>query len=204
MKKIISTPSFREFCMAISPVVPLEIKVIPTQTNPLILLIVFVVISRIIYVKVKIKKIWKWSHVGFRTDNLTLKNISNYLLASSLFCVGFVVIQGSQHVRPISAQACIFSLLYCFTQEVVFRSYLMKASEEWFGDNAATIITVNVILFTAMHSFFGLNPLQYGLLATAGFGFSYIYYKIPNIWLVTFFHFSTNILALHLGMFHPY
>jgi membrane protease YdiL (CAAX protease family) len=163
---------------------------------------VFLSVLGIIFIKIK-KGIWTWRDVGFQKKTFNFENLSLYLFVTLIFCIGFIVIHGSHNTKNLRLEIILLSMVYCFCQELVFRGYLMKVGKEWFGSDA-TNIAVNVILFTLMHSFYKLDATDYTLLAIAGFGFSYMYYKIPNIWLVTIFHFCTNLLALHLGMFGHY
>ena len=120
------------------------------------------------------------------------------------FSIGFIAlyawIYDLNHIKTLSINISIFSVLYSFPQVILYQGFLMKVGKKLFKKSWVNI-TVNVLLFTSMHIFYHLPWFDYVLLAFAGLGFSWTYSKCKNIYLVGLFHFILNLIAIHLGMF---
>lgn len=202
MRKIISLPAAEFFAVSFIPL-SLVLKLVPVYDNYLVLIFAMLVAATMTEIRIK-KKVWTWSDLGFRRDTLTLRSIRFYFSITVIYLAGFYLLYGyGKKDMLLKGTTIMASLLFSFSQEFLYRGYLMKMGERLFSDRRVNI-AVNTVLFTFMHAFFHLAPWSYVLIAIAGFGFAYSYDRYPNIYLVSLFHFMTNLMALHLGMFTPH
>lgn len=85
-------------------------------------------------------------------------------------------------------------------QEVLYRSFLMHKLKRLFT-NMWTVILSNTFLFTLLHIIYPQKQIMLPFAFFAGLMFSYIYYRKPNIVLVSILHSILNFIAVYLGFF---
>ncbi len=211
MKKIITTlatlPLAVQYFWSILPVGLLISGFIPTRANPIVLAVVLIVVIATIFYNIEIKKKWTWRDIGHRADMWSAKSMLAYACITIIFCAGFYLVYPLMHdVKYVTLDApkVIFSLVISTGQVILFQGFLMKLGDELFDGNKNLNIGVNTTIYVFMHSFFSLDIGEYILIAIGGLGFSGIYNRYPNIYLVALFHFATNILAIKMNMFHTF
>jgi len=85
-------------------------------------------------------------------------------------------------------------------QEIIFRGILMKFLEKVFS-NPFTIIIINASVFAFMHVIYLNSIFVLPMTFIAGIGFAWMYYKYPNLILISGTHTVVNFLAMVLGFF---
>lgn len=85
-------------------------------------------------------------------------------------------------------------------QEVLYRSFLMHKLRSLFS-NMWTVILTNTFLFTLLHVIYPHKQIMLPFAFSAGIVFAYIYYKKPNIVLISILHAILNFTAVYLGFF---
>ncbi len=85
-------------------------------------------------------------------------------------------------------------------QEVLYRSFLMHKLKSLFN-NMWTVILANTFLFTLLHIIYPHKEIMLPFAFSGGIVFAYIYYKKPNIVLISILHAILNFTAVYLGFF---
>lgn len=214
-KLLVSVHPAIEYFWLVLPVILLLSGCIPAKSNPAVLVVVLIIIGLIIFSRVTIGGQWTLYDLGFKIKVWDKTVIIVYVLTTLIFCSGFYVIypliHEVKHTVTLNPKSITFSFLVSIGQVIVFQAYLMKAGEMLFKSKITNIL-VNTSLFTFMHAFFPLDVGEYVLLFVAGLGFSGIYSiedkdekgKYKNIYLVGMFHFATNLVSIHMSMFHMF
>ncbi len=85
-------------------------------------------------------------------------------------------------------------------QELIFRGILMKLLRNVFS-NPIFIIGLNAAVFALIHIIYLNATFVLPLTFIAGIGFAWIYYKYPNLILISASHTILNFVAMILGFF---
>lgn len=85
-------------------------------------------------------------------------------------------------------------------QEIVFRGILMKFLRHAFK-SPFFIITLNASLFALIHVIYLNSILILPITFVGGIGFAWLYYKYPNLILISISHTILNFVAMILGFF---
>lgn len=85
-------------------------------------------------------------------------------------------------------------------QEVVFRGVLMNMLIRAFK-NPISIIGLNACVFALLHIIYVNATLVLPVTLIAGIGFAWIYYKYPNLILISISHTILNFVGMILGFF---
>lgn len=85
-------------------------------------------------------------------------------------------------------------------QEIAFRGILMNMLIRAFK-NPVIIIGVNAIIFALLHIIYLNAIFVLPFTFIAGIGFAWLYYKYPNLILVSISHSILNFVAMILGFF---
>jgi len=152
-----------------------------------------------------IVKYEKWSSLDLGIFKHFLKDITPYLIFT-IVGVGFLfwLSKISTH-NPLLDWWNNYKFLALFipisvTQEIVFRGVLMKMLRNVFT-NPAFIIILNASLFALMHVIFSNATFILPLTFIAGIGFAWIYYRYPNLILISISHCILNFIAMIFGFF---
>lgn len=140
--------------------------------------------------------------LGIRTDNLkqsffpyTLFTISGvvilFFLSSSL---GKTPLSNWWNYSHLTWAFLPISLVQEFVYRAVFQTKLQKAMKPM---SAILIIT---FLYSGMHILWK-DPLILIMTFGAGLGWGYLWYRYPNLYLITISHALLNFLAIYLGFF---
>lgn len=141
--------------------------------------------------------------LGMRVDNIR-KDFLPYLIFTTLGVVGLLVYAHyleQQHIQwPQTAQLFLLFLPVSFAQEFLFRSYLMHRLRQLFK-SIATVVLVNAVLFTFLHAMYADILINLPLAFVAGVAFALMYYKYPNLWLISLSHGILNFVAVYYSFF---
>lgn len=85
-------------------------------------------------------------------------------------------------------------------QEIIFRGILMRLLRRAFSDRFF-IFTLNASLFALIHIIYDNSLFILPLTFFGGLGFAWIYYRYPNLILVSISHTILNFIAMILGFF---
>ena len=89
-----------------------------------------------------------------------------------------------------------FSIL----QEIIFRGVLMRLLRKAFT-SPVFIITINAALFSFMHVIYTHSIFVLPMTFIGGIGFAWMYYKYPNLILISASHTVFNFVGMILGFF---
>lgn len=141
--------------------------------------------------------------LGMRVDNIR-KDFLPYLIFTTMGVVGLLAYAHyleQQHIQwPQTAQLFLLFLPVSFAQEFLFRSYLMHRLRQLFK-SIATVVLVNAALFTFLHAMYADILINLPLAFVAGVAFALMYYKYPNLWLISLSHGILNFVAVYYNFF---
>lgn len=149
-----------------------------------------------------------WTYKDLEIKKNFTKDFLPYLIFTVL---GVVIILGlSKFVPPPHVLAhyewwedARFLLLFIpisVLQEIIFRGVLMHMLRRAFS-SAPFIIILNASLFALIHIIYLNTSIIMPLTFVGGIGFAWIYYKYPNLILISISHTILNFTAMTLGFF---
>lgn len=180
------------------PIMLLYYKVLPSYSRiPLLLIITLFLYG--------ITRYEKWNIHDFGIQ----KNWKKYFLPYSLFTIVGVlfllVVEEIDIATPMLSWWTNVRFLLLFIplsilQELIFRGMLMNMlrkvfTSKWF------IILLNASVFALMHIIYLHAYFTLPLTFIAGIGFAWIYYKYPNLVLISIAHSILNFTGMILGFF---
>lgn len=162
------------------------------------LIVLFSVIAVIIAIVIKEK--WTFKKLGFRIDNFK-SSFLPYLLFSVVAGLGITILAnllGGKHtlVLWLDPHFQYWFLILSLAQEFAYRGFLMPRLQEIFK-SPLLIIFVNSIIFAFLHIIYPNPSVNLSLTLAGGLGFATLYYKYPNIFLVTISHAVLNVLTVY-------
>lgn len=186
------------FYLFIIPVLLLYYKIIPGDFRSLMLLGVTV----ILYGIVKHAK-WTLKDIGL------IKNWKKDLIPYALFTGSAVLFlfwlsKITPH-EPLSFWWKNIKFLLLFIplsvlQEIAFRGILMNMLIRAFK-NPFIVISVNALIFALLHIIYLNAIFVLPFTFIAGIGFAWLYFKYPNLIMVSISHSILNFVAMILGFF---
>ncbi|HWA32245.1 MAG TPA: hypothetical protein VG694_02245 [Candidatus Paceibacterota bacterium] len=202
MKKYVRSPSLWEFfVIAVVPPLLLAVHLLPSKIHPYVLILVVAVVILIARLRN-----YTLESLSISIPRLDFVSVAVFLSVISLFGIWFIFLRetyANNEANTLGLYTLARSMLYSFLQVFLYQSYLMKIGEKIFRNDFANI-GINATSFACMHIFYRLALGDYLLIGVAGLGFNLYYrYVKRNFWILGLFHFSTNMMAIHLGMFHP-
>lgn len=99
-----------------------------------------------------------------------------------------------------SAKFLLLFIPLSVVQEIVFRGVLMKLLRHAFT-NPVFIIGLNAIVFALIHVIYVNMTFVLPMTFIAGVGFAWMYYKYPNLILISISHTILNFIGMVLGFF---
>ncbi len=183
----------------ISPIVILYFGIIPFSARLWILgLYMLVAISIVIRQERSLRSL------GMRSDNLktTVVPYTIFTLVSVLLLLLFAHILGKEPIPEWTHNSSLLFLFIpiSFTQEFLYRSVLMTELRRFYA-SIISVIIVNSLLFTFLHIIYGEPFITLPLALVAGVGFSFMYYKYPNLWMIALSHSILNFVAVLYSFF---
>ncbi len=149
---------------------------------------------------------WTYADLGIKKN--FLKDVVPYTVFT-IAGVGFIfwisritpTVEGTQYYQWW--EDLRFLLLFIpisVLQEVVFRGVLMRLLQRAFN-NSAFIIILNASVFALIHIIYLNTTVVLPLTFIGGIGFAYMYYKYPNLIMISLAHTVMNFTAMILGFF---
>jgi len=188
------------FVIFVLPIILLYFKIIPSNWRIILLL----VSSLFIYGIIRHEK-WTHEEMGVRNDNFK-KAFPFYLFFTVLSLITLFIISKLVHMpqevftKMFYFKTVILFLPSSFFQEFAFRSFLMPRLKHIF-QSSFTIILINAVLFTFMHVIYSSLGILIPILFISGIFFAWLYFKYPNLILVSIAHSFLNVTAVLLGFF---
>lgn len=182
----------------IFPVIVLYFKVIPNDFRYLVLF----GLCLLLYGIVRHSK-WTWHDLGIKKN--FMKDFIPYAVFT-LAGIGFLLwlSQITNHLPFLNwwknLKFLILFIPISVFQELAFRGILMKMLRQVFI-NPVFIIILNSAIFSLMHVIYINATFVLPLTFIAGIGFAWIYYKYPNLILVSISHVFLNFAGMILGFF---
>lgn len=148
-------------------------------------------------------KEWDGKSLGFRLDNLK-ETASIYLFATFLGLVVLVIysLVFKTHSSINQTTLIYYSIWGAIAQELLYRAYLYKLGQDLLGENSWLNDTLNVVVFVGMHALYPGFLEKLWILIPAGFLFTFLWKKYPNIIWICLTHIILNATAVSLGVFH--
>ena len=188
------------FLIFILPVAVLYFKILPPNWNYVLLAVGALFIYGIIR-----HEHWTHEDMGIRYDNF--KNaLPFYLVFTVLSILALFLIDHKVKTADVDSlkfiiRTLILFLPISFFQEFVFRSFLIPRLKEVFK-NTYVIIFSNAVLFTLIHIIYPNLGISIPIAFVSGIFFAWLYWKYPNLLLISLSHAVLNVAALLLGFFH--
>jgi len=161
--------------------------------------IIFIVIGTIaLSVIEKIPK----KELGIRVDNIK-KSALPYALFTILAVFSLLILSKLLNKQPLANWWTYPSLQWVFLpisfiQEFVFRAFFQTKLQKILNPTLA--IALAAFLFASIHILWR-DPLILLLALLGGLGWGYLWYKYPNLWLITISHAAVNFTIIFLGFF---
>ncbi len=197
-KRVIETWLVEIFYIFILPIALLYFGILGGEWRVTLLLIASLLIYGIIR-----HNNWSRSMVGIKHSSR--KEVIAYLLFT---IAGVAVIYFAAQYLDYHPQSewwrnshfFFWFLPLSFYQEFVYRGFLMTLLRRAFT-SPLIIIFVNALLFALLHVIYPFPSIMIPLSLIGGLGFAAIYYKYPNLLLVSIAHAVLNFVAVLYGFF---
>jgi membrane protease YdiL (CAAX protease family) len=187
------------FFLFVTPIALLYFHIVPIEARIPMLL----VFSLWMYGIVKKEK---WTERDF---GLSLKTITPalpaYITATGIALVAIMYMAVVRNMPPAShwwtkPHFLFLFLVVSFFQEFAFRGFLMPVLHRITKD-ALSIILINATLFAFMHAIYPFPTVALPLAFAGGLFFAGMYYRYPNLILVSLSHAILNFAAVWYGFF---
>jgi len=184
------------------PILLLYYKVIPGGFRVAVLLVVSILIFGI-------ARHEKWTKEDYGIQGPLSRGWKKYFWPYLIFTVAGVVllflIEELEIGQPFlnwwrSAKFLLLFIPISALQELIFRGVLMHMLRRAFT-NKWFIIILNAALFAVMHIIYLHAYFTLPFTFVAGLGFAWIYYKYPNLVLISISHAILNFIAMIFGFF---
>ncbi len=183
----------------VAPIVLLYFHIIPDTWRVFVLMLVSVMLYGIMH-----KEGWTAKDLGL-TTSFKKRELETYVFATILALAVTVILayvfnfHGTAHWWTKPHFLFLF-LVVSFFQEFAFRGFLIPLLSRVFPD-VFTVIVVNALLFAGMHAIYSFPAFGLPYAFLGGLLFAGLYYKYPNLILVTISHSVLNFVAVWFGVF---
>jgi len=196
-KRLIITQIFLIFIL---PVLLLYFKILPVDWRYILLSVSALFIYGIVR-----REHWTHEDMGVRHDNFR-KAFPFYLFFTVagivlLFLIHHKINIQSANTNMFYLKTFIFFLPVSFFQEFAFRSFLMPRLKEVYK-NVYCVILLNAVLFALIHTVYPKLGIGLPLAFISGIFFAWLYFKYPNLVLISISHALLNLTAVLLGFFN--
>ena len=180
------------------PIMLLYYKVIPSNGRILVLSVVTVLIYGI-------ARFEKWNRKDFGITDNWKENFLPYFIFTLLGVGLLFLVDGLEVGKPMinwwtNLRFLILFIPLSVAQEIIFRGVFMNMLRRVFT-NKWFIIILNASVFSLMHIIYLNAFFTLTLTFIAGIGFAWIYYKYPNLVLISISHIILNFTGMILGYF---
>ena len=187
------------FLIFILPIALLYFKILPADWR-----VGLLVISALFIYGIIRHEHWTHEDMGIRHDNfkkaLPFYFFFTVLSIGVLFLLDYKVGMPDINTKMFYLKTFIFFLPISFFQEFAFRSFLIPRLKEVFK-NTYVIIFSNAVLFTLIHIIYPNLGISIPIAFVSGIFFAWLYWKYPNLLLISLSHAVLNVAALLLGFF---
>jgi len=187
------------FLIFILPIALLYFKILPADWR-----VGLLVISALFIYGIIRHEHWTHEDMGIRHDNfkkaLPFYFFFTVLSIGVLFLLDYKVGMPDINTKMFYLKTFIFFLPISFFQEFAFRSFLIPRLKEVFK-NTYVIIFSNAVLFTLIHIIYPNLGISIPIAFVSGIFFAWLYWKYPNLLLISLSHAVLNVVALLLGFF---
>jgi len=188
------------FLIFILPIALLHFKILPVDWR-----VGLLVISALFIYGIIRHEHWTHEDMGIRHDNfkkaLPFYFFFTVLSIGVLFLLDYKVGMPDINTKMFYLKTFIFFLPISFFQEFAFRSFLIPRLKEVFK-NTYVIIFSNAVLFTLIHIIYPNLGISIPIAFVSGIFFAWLYWKYPNLLLISLSHAVLNATAVLLGFFH--
>lgn len=180
------------------PILLLYFKVIPANLRIIMLLSVTLLAYGI-------ARYEKWNNDDFGIKKNWTKDFLPYLIFTVAGIIFLFAVEEFEIGKPMLNWWKNIKFLALFiplsvVQEIIFRGVLMNMLRRAFS-NQFFIIILNAILFSLMHIIYLNFMFVFSITFIAGIGFAWMYYKYPNLILISISHTILNFIGMILGFF---
>ncbi len=147
----------------------------------------------------------KWTYLDLGVFKNFMKDIGPYTLFT-IAAIGFLfwlseIVPHNPFLRWWdNTRFLLLFIPISILQEVIFRGILMKLLRHAFS-SPVFIIALDAAVFALMHVIYLNATFILPMTFIAGIGFAWIYYKYPNLILISASHTILNFVAMILGFF---
>lgn len=185
------------FLLFVLPVLLIVSGFIPLNQRGIVLIAVVVLT---VFVSV-IEKI-PLKTLGVRTDNLK-KSFVPYLLFTLAGVVGLFILSQIFGKSPLPKWWTYSHLQWAFlpisiVQEFGYRAFLQTKLQKLLAPWQAILLTT--LLYSGMHILWK-DPLIILMTFFGGLGWGYLWYKYPNLYLISISHAILNFMAIYFNFF---
>ena len=140
--------------------------------------------------------------LGFNVDNLK-KSITPYTAFTIIAVIGLLILANYLGKQPVKQWWTYSHLQWAFlpislVQEFVYRAYFQTKLQKIMNPFLAILIIT--FLYSGMHILWK-DPLILAITFVGGLGWGYLWYKYPNLFLLTLSHSTINFMAIYLNFF---
>ncbi len=180
------------------PILLLYFKMISSNLRIVMLLLVTILMFGI-------ARYEKWNNHDFGIKKDWFKDFWYYLIFTIIGVAFLFIIEEFEIGKPFlnwwkNAKFLLLFIPISVAQEIVFRGVLMNMLRRVFS-NPIFVIMLNASLFSLMHVIYLNSSFVLPVTFIAGIGFAWIYYRYPNLILVSLSHTVLNFVAMILGFF---
>ena len=180
------------------PILLLYYKVVSSNFRIILLLLVA-------FLTYGITRYEKWTAVDFGIQSDWKKYFWHYLIFTIAGVIFLLVMEEFEIGKPFlnwwkNAKFLLLFIPLSVLQELVFRGVLMNMFKRVFRSQAFIII-LNASIFSLMHIIYLNSTFVLPVTFVAGIGFAWIYYKYPNLILISISHTILNFTGMILGYF---
>lgn len=180
------------------PIILLYYKIIPSNLRVFCLLLVALLLYGI-------ARYEKWNKLDFGIQNSWRKYLLPYVIFTIAGIALLLAVEEFEIGSPMlnwwkNAKFLLLFIPLSVTQEIIFRGVLMNMLRRVFT-NKWFIIILNAAVFSLMHIIYLRAYFTLPLTFVAGIGFAWIYYKYPNLILISISHTILNFTGMILGYF---
>lgn len=187
------------FTVFVIPIILINTGIIPIQYRVWTMGILVAILLSIL-----IKEKWTWHMLGLQNKTLK-KYLLPYIIFTGIGVVGIIIFGEKTGQEEIARWWTYHHFIYGFflvslLQEVAYRGYLIPALGK-ITNKPLTIVMVNTLLFTFLHTIFPNPMLGLPLAFIGGVGFSLMYLRFPNLPLIVLSHAVLNFVIVLYGFF---
>lgn len=138
-----------------------------------------------------------------------IKNFKKDIIPYSIFTIGAVaflfwlsiIVPHSPFLKWwVNAKFLLLFIPISIFQEIIFRGVLMKLLRQAFS-TPVFIIALNAAVFALIHVIYDNSTFILPMTFMAGVGFAWMYYRYPNLVLISISHTILNFVAMIFGFF---